>query len=327
MQHEHASKGLLPAYVGYHSTDGASNAVASANHYELLTEMNRDAPIHHDKCMAHQNNRSAKYASGTGDFKHCRNSVLRDVLVKTHNIIGRVHRSIHRIKIVRDVQKAAHRSVVVLPSPSVVTRWDSSNIEVASVNRIMGDLNKALGLLLDGDDKRLLVNKDGVVLPRSEFMFTKTDKTILRQFECGSEPCLLLSKFFQLNESTCHETLFVTRARIAQMRETTFEMYGDISHSVVPDLRSRNKTKLVVETLSDATDDVNEKLMEPCIKLFRELYSDDMEERCGLSEGVGDPVTKVPTIIGFACLLNPLYGGKMLVLFHLRLLIVTVSNR
>jgi hypothetical protein len=168
---EHESKGLLPQYVGYHSTDGASNAVASANHYELLTEMNRDSPIHHDTCMAHQNNRSAKYASGTGDFAICRNEELRDVLQKLHNIVGRVHRSSHRMKVVIDVQKAAQRTVFVLPRPSVVTRWDSSNLEVASVNRIMGDFNKALGILVDGPDRRLMVGSNGAALPRENFFF------------------------------------------------------------------------------------------------------------------------------------------------------------
>ena len=46
---EHASKGLLPAYVGYHSTDGASNAVSLVEHYELMTEMNHDGAVYHDK--------------------------------------------------------------------------------------------------------------------------------------------------------------------------------------------------------------------------------------------------------------------------------------
>lgn len=73
---EHMSKGLEPSYVGYHSTDGASNAVASIGHYELMTSMNRDCAVYHDKCMAHQNNRSSRMASGTGDFKHCSNDEL-----------------------------------------------------------------------------------------------------------------------------------------------------------------------------------------------------------------------------------------------------------
>jgi hypothetical protein len=37
---EHLEKGLKPSYVVYHAMDGASNAVASANHYRLLAEMN-----------------------------------------------------------------------------------------------------------------------------------------------------------------------------------------------------------------------------------------------------------------------------------------------
>jgi hypothetical protein len=152
MATEHVSKGLLPAYIGYHSTDGASNAVKSVDHYKLLTDMNRGSAVYHDKCMAHQNNRSAKFASGTGDFRVCSNVILRDVLMKAHNIISRVHRSSHRISVVKNVQKSAQRSQIVMPIPSVVTRWDSSNMEVASLNRIMGDYNAALNLLIDRDD-------------------------------------------------------------------------------------------------------------------------------------------------------------------------------
>jgi hAT family C-terminal dimerisation region len=203
---------------------------------------------------------------------------------------------------------------VVLPSPSVVTRWDSANLEVATLNRIMGDFNKALGLLIDGVDKKSLlkVGANGQTIPRENYIFSKDERTILRQYECGSEPCLLLSKFFQLNESTCHETLFVITARIAQMRETSFAMYGDISHSeVARDLRKRTKT-LVVNSPNNilSVDEENEKTMEPCILKFRELYADDLENRIGLTEGPGERAHKLPVIIGLAALLNPLYGGR-----------------
>jgi hypothetical protein len=311
MAAEHMSKGLLPAFVGYHSTDGASNAVASANHYALLAEMNTDSPIQHDKCMAHQNNRSAKYASGTGDFKHCSNPELRAVLMKTHNLIARVHRSSYRVKVVCDV-KAQKRTQVVLPVPSVVTRWDSSNLEVASLNRIMGDFNNALNLLIDGHDKKDLTNKEGDVADKSDYTFTGQEKTILRQFECGSQPCLMLSKFFQLNDATIHETLFVTVARVAQMRETSFTMFGDISHTDLPDLRKRSKTVVVVSSSHTAPNPSGreEQPMEECIELFRELYGDDMMKRCGITNDNGNPVPKLPVMIGMACLLNPIYGGK-----------------
>ena len=192
---EHESKGLKPQYVGYHCTDGAANAVASANEYELLTEMNRDSTIRHDKCLAHQTNRSAKYASGTGDFKVCSNKTLADVLNKAHAIIARVHRSPARIEVMRVVQQKAKRSAIVLPSPGVVTRWDSSNREVATLNRIMGDFSKGLHILITGHDKEKLTPKDGVTLPLTDFTFTPNDKLILRQFECGSEPAVKLSKF------------------------------------------------------------------------------------------------------------------------------------
>ena len=142
---EHKEKGLLPQYVGYHCTDGASNAVASVNEYELLTEMNRDTPINHQKCLAHQTNRSAKFASGTGDFKVCQNKPLSELLNKTHTIIARVHRSPARIAVIKSVQRSAKRKVIVLPSPGVTTRrWDSENREVSSLNRIMADYSKGL---------------------------------------------------------------------------------------------------------------------------------------------------------------------------------------
>jgi hypothetical protein len=310
---EHASKGLLPQYVGYHSTDGASNAVASVFQYSLLTEMNRDSPIHHDKCLAHQCNRSAKYASGTGDFKICSNPELRVVLMKAHNIIARVHRSPHRLKVVRDVQKAAKRNAVVLPIPSVVTRWDSANREVASLNRIMGDFNNALNLLIDDADKDSLVDQDGDEVDREVYTFTALDKSILRQFECGSQPCLQLSKFFQLNASTFHETLFVLVARLSQMRETSFQMFGDISHSTLPDLSKRTKTVFVVSAndMGMGPEGRDEQPMEDCIETYRQLYSNNMMKRCGLVDDNDNPVFDLPITIAIGCLLNPLYGGKL----------------
>jgi hypothetical protein len=295
----------------YHSTDGASNAVASANHYRLLTEMNSDSSILYNTCLAHQNNRSAKYASGTGEFRTCSNTTLRDVLNKAHLIIARVHRTWQRLHVVRDVQKKANRKSIVIPVPSVVTRWDSSNLEVTSLNRIMGDFNKALNLLLDTTDSHLLEEKDGIARPRSDFVFTPNERSILRQFECGSQPCLLNSKFFQLNAPTAHETLFVITARLEQMKQTSFMMYGDISHTELPDLLKRTKTIRVVASthLEEESDGHEELSMDICIEYFRSLYAADMSRRCGLTDERGNPVVKLPIILSMAALLNPMYGG------------------
>lgn len=309
---EHEAKGLLPKYVGYHCTDGASNAVASVNEYELLTEMNRDTPINHQKCLAHQTNRSAKFASGTGDFKDCSNKELRDVLDKAHVIIARVHRSPARIKVIKDVQRTAKRSFVGMPSLGVPTRWDSANREVASLNRVMGDFNQGLQQLISGIDKDKLVNKkDGKKLPTTDFTFTTPDKLILRQFECGSEPCVMLSKFFQLNAATSHETVFVTAAYLALMRQTSFVMYEDISHTDLIDLSARKKTVYVLSSTHIANENENGRniqKMDSSIETFRKLYAQDMAERCGFCVD-GLPVLKFPVETSIALLLNPLYGG------------------
>ena len=106
LEAEHKSKGLLPNYVGFHCTDGASNALVLANEYEILTEMNRDCETNHHKCLAHQTNRSSKMASGTGDFKNCSNEALAEVLNKAHTIIAWVHRSSARIAMFRVAQVA-----------------------------------------------------------------------------------------------------------------------------------------------------------------------------------------------------------------------------
>jgi hypothetical protein len=301
----------LPQYVGYHCTDGASNAVASVNEYEILTEINRDTPINHQKCLAHQTNRSAKYASGTGDFKICANEDLRDILEKAHTIIARVHRSPSRIQVMKNLQRNAKRLSVVMPSPGVPTRWDSSNREIASLNRVMGDYSKGLHILISGNDKDKLVGKDGKPVPTTNFTFTPGDKVILRQFECGSEACVLLSKFYQINAATSHETLFVTAAYLGMMKESSFVMYDDISHSDLVDLSTRKKTVYVLSSSHVATEEEsgrNTQPMDACIELFRKLYANDMAERCGFREG-GLPTKKLPVESAIALLLNPLYGG------------------
>jgi hypothetical protein len=272
--------------------------------------------MNHHKCLAHQTNRSAKYASGTGDFATCANPRLAQVLDKAHKIVARVHRSPARLDLIKKVQTDAKRKELFIPSPGVTTRWDSSNREVASINRIMGDFNKALHLIINGIDNKKLTPTDGRPLTVSDFTFTPSDKMILRQFECGSEPCVKLSKFYQLNIATSHETLFVTTAYIAMMRERSFIMYDDISHSELLDLGTRKKTVHVVSSQHASSEEDSgrpEQPMDPCIELFRELYADDMEERCGLTEGPGAPAIKLPTEPAIALLLNPIYGGKSIV--------------
>jgi hypothetical protein len=107
----HFRGGLKPDYILCHATDGASNAVGSAMEFQAITDAVRQTHIRHYVCLAHQVNRSAKFASGTGGFKVNRNEVLSSVLQKTHNINGRIFRNENRLKVLYAVQKDKNRSV------------------------------------------------------------------------------------------------------------------------------------------------------------------------------------------------------------------------
>jgi hypothetical protein len=107
----HKDKGLLPDFLQHHSTDGASNATSSVKEYALQTQAFTESNITHSKCHAHQCNRSAKWASGTGDFTTNVNQELANVINKVHAIVGRVYRNPQRIKVLEKVQKDKHRYV------------------------------------------------------------------------------------------------------------------------------------------------------------------------------------------------------------------------
>ena len=159
------------------------------------------------------------------------------------------------------------------------------------------------------------MGKDGItVLTVADFTFTPTDKCILRQYECASEPCVLLSKFYQINGATSHETIFVTTAYLALMKEPFFLMYDDISHTELEDLKTRKKTVYVLSSKHVITEEETgrkEQPMDPCIELFRRLYVNDMSYRCGLTDVRGVAHEHLPKEIGIGVLLNPMYGGKI----------------
>lgn len=105
----HERAGIKPEMISSHSTDGASNAVGSALEFKAITEYLRETEIQHYTCFAHQVNRSAKFASGTGDFAVNQNPDLSLVLNKMHEINGRIIRNEKRLKILFDVQKERNR--------------------------------------------------------------------------------------------------------------------------------------------------------------------------------------------------------------------------
>jgi hypothetical protein len=344
----HKDKGLLPDFLQHHSTDGASNATSSVKEYALQTQAFTESNITHSKCHAHQCNRSAKWASGTGDFTKNVNPELSNVINKVHAIVGRVHRNPQHLKVLEKVQREKNRYVwsslyclsqiflltlfssficiisnrtkIRHPKPGVLTRWNSELDEVTSVNMFMGDLNKALSIMLGekGCDASLLTENqgdDGDEVDKKDFMFTASDQMILRQYECGAEPVLFLSKFFQDGKATSHEILFQLRSRIEQMRSQKFVMYSDISHSDLEEHGKRSKAETVLhDNLVDYDEIGRTQPMCLCIEQFRKHFADDLERRCGFVElndkDQWDDTVKLPVDIAVACLLNPLYGGK-----------------
>ena len=105
----HVRGGLKPSMILCHATDGASNAVGSAPAFEEITRHMRSSLMAHYICMAHQVNRAAKFASGTGDFKENANEELSAVLRKMHDINGRIFRNEERLKVLYKVQKERNR--------------------------------------------------------------------------------------------------------------------------------------------------------------------------------------------------------------------------
>jgi hypothetical protein len=106
----HKDVGLLPDYVMHHSTDGAANAVLSAQEYEEMTRKMCSAEITFSTCSAHQCHRAALWASGDISFKgKDQNPELNEALEKLHQIVERIRRSAARTKILDNVQKRHNR--------------------------------------------------------------------------------------------------------------------------------------------------------------------------------------------------------------------------
>jgi hypothetical protein len=73
----------------------------------------------------------------------------------------------------------------------------------------MGDLQRSLAVMLGekGCNVGLLKDANGSPVDKQDLMFSPMDQMILRQYECGSEPVVLLLKFLQLDVSTAHLVL------------------------------------------------------------------------------------------------------------------------
>jgi hypothetical protein len=183
----------------------------------------------------------------------------------------------------------------------------------------MGDLQRSLAIMLgeNGCDVGLLKDANSDPVDRMTLMFSSMDKTILRQYECGAEPVVLLSKFFQLDVPTSHLALVHIRARIAQLRQPKFQMYADISHSPMEILTGRRKTETVLsDDVIEREDHGPVEAMHRCVAKFRSEFADDLEVRAGLATRDEDnpllliPKKELSSDLAISCLLHPLVGGK-----------------
>ena len=121
LQLGHVRGGIKPDYLLCHSTDGASNAKGSAMEYKAILASMKSKDIVHYTCFAHQVNRSAKFASGMGDFVENSNIELSDVLKKMHAINSRIYRNEGRLKVLYQVQKDNKRYVFFWSIPCCET--------------------------------------------------------------------------------------------------------------------------------------------------------------------------------------------------------------
>jgi hypothetical protein len=209
------------------------------------------------------------------------------------------------------------RKVIRRPYKGVVTRWNSDFEEVRHTNIYMGDLQEALARMLDpefGIDKSLLKDSNGDEVDPNCLMFMPNERVSLRQYECASEPVMKLSHFFQHSVPMAHMILVTIRARIEEMRQSHFQLYGDLSYSEnLAVLTNRVKNETISSEAKDPSLPMNKE-----IYMFRKLFADDFELRCGLvyvekenDQEVTYNVARLPKDIAIACLLNPLVGGKI----------------
>jgi hypothetical protein len=182
------------------TADGAGNAIGSVSEFESRTRQFRGGDIYVDVCIAHQNERSGGYASGTVKFADPVNAELGLVLAKNHKTQTFLMRSAERMKVYQNTAEDNGRDPILRPKPGIDIRWHSSIDEAERGNLIMGDVCQTLNHLFgeDGLDDELLSGEEEEETGNIDgYMYTGDDKMILRQYEAAAGPARDLTKFLQ----------------------------------------------------------------------------------------------------------------------------------
>ena len=122
------------------SVDGASNAIGSLAEYEVLSRASCLNDVDFNVCLAHQNECSGGYASGTIKFAEPVNDELGGVLTKNHQIHVLLNWSAPRMKVYCSVQERHERKPKLSPDPAGETRWNGVIDETVRASMIMGDM-------------------------------------------------------------------------------------------------------------------------------------------------------------------------------------------
>ncbi len=100
------------------SADGAFNAIGSLAEYEVLSHASCPNDIDFNVCLAHQNECSGGYASGTIKFDEPVNDELGGVLTKNHQIHVRLNWSAPRMKVYCSMQERHEHKPKLSPDPA-----------------------------------------------------------------------------------------------------------------------------------------------------------------------------------------------------------------
>ncbi len=181
------------------TADGAGNAIGSVSEYESRTRSYRGNDVEVEVCIAHQNERSGGYASGTIKFEELVNVDLGTFLAKSHKLQTFLSRSTERMSVYKDVAEDNGRCPILLPNPGNETRWHSSIDEAIRANAIMGDVCESFRQLFSegGLDHEMLDAAERESGDIERFTYTEDEKMILRQYAAASLSAKILTKFLQ----------------------------------------------------------------------------------------------------------------------------------
>ena len=208
------------------AADGASNAIGSVAELETRTRVHRENDVSISTCLAHQNQRSGGYASGTHDFANPVNVALGEILKKSHTLQVRLGRSPNRINIYRGIMTRYNRDPQLMPKPAGETRWDGRQDETRRANIIMGDVCKTFETLLavDGDDYNELTEEEKNCGDIDRLTYTPHDKMVLRQFEVSAMEAKYFSKYTQQHGNTNINLLLEIQMTLQNCMKAYFSM-------------------------------------------------------------------------------------------------------